>query len=282
MQKKNKKIGCKSMDPLNKTESPVTVDPVHHQRIDGSNGQHTASSGYIPSARALHEPAQLASQLGKTWVLEPLAAGASEFRIRFCLELVGLNPTVFMGNAYEIMDAEKSLWMSPADCDTHLDLIVKVHGMSKAEEFFTELRNSTLKKAACFPLLHAYAKQRNTEKIFTEWESECLNYDIRVSNVLLVLVAKGVDSSHESTDAVEAATSLSQASRSTVSVSGAVDIVTDGHRVVGAHNGVPMLQKITATGCSVTALIAALVAVDPSHAFEAKPLLFPHLGLLQS
>lgn len=78
-----------------------------------------------------------------------------------------------------------------------------------------------------------------------------------------------MDSIHDSTDAIEAAKSLAQASGSIVAVSGAVDIVTDGEKVVGAHNGVAMLQRITATGCSVTALIAAFVAVDPLHAFEA-------------
>lgn len=80
---------------------------------------------------------------------------------------------------------------------------------------------------------------------------------------------KGVDSSHESTDAVEAAKSLAKSSGCIVAVSGAVDFVTDGQRVVGAQNGVAMMQKITATGCSVTALIAAFVAIDPLHAFEA-------------
>lgn len=81
--------------------------------------------------------------------------------------------------------------------------------------------------------------------------------------------SKGADSSHESTDAVEAAKSLAQACGAIVGVSGAVDIITDGQRVVGAHNGVAMMQHITATGCSVTALIAAFVAVDPLHPFEA-------------
>ncbi|XP_077229617.1 hydroxyethylthiazole kinase family protein [Tasmannia lanceolata] len=80
---------------------------------------------------------------------------------------------------------------------------------------------------------------------------------------------KGVDSSHGSMDAIEEAKSLAQSSGAVVSVSGAIDIVTDGRRVVGAHNGVAMMQQITATGCAVTALIAAFVAVDPSHAFEA-------------
>lgn len=54
-----------------------------------------------------------------------------------------------------------------------------------------------------------------------------------------------------------------------MAVSGAVDIVTDGKKVVGAHNGVAMMTKITATGCSVTALIAAFVSVDQSHVLEA-------------
>lgn len=70
-------------------------------------------------------------------------------------------------------------------------------------------------------------------------------------------------------DAVEAAKSLAKASGVVVAVSGAVDIVTDGQRLVGVHNGVAMMQRITATGCAVTGLIAAFVAVDPLHAFEA-------------
>lgn len=82
--------------------------------------------------------------------------------------------------------------------------------------------------------------------------------------------AKGVDSTHKSTDAVEAAKLLAQTSGAIVAVSGATDIVTDGNQVVGAHNGVALMQKITATGCSVTALIAAFLAVvDKSHALEA-------------
>ncbi|XP_050885443.1 hydroxyethylthiazole kinase [Lathyrus oleraceus] len=81
--------------------------------------------------------------------------------------------------------------------------------------------------------------------------------------------SKGADSTHDSMDAVEAAKLLAQKSGSVVAVSGATDIVTDGYQVVGAHNGVAMMQKITATGCSVTALIAAFVAVDKSHAFDA-------------
>jgi hydroxyethylthiazole kinase len=45
---------------------------------------------------------------------------------------------------------------------------------------------------------------------------------------------------------VESAKSLARASGAIVAVSGAVDIVTDGKRVVGAHNGVAMMTKISA------------------------------------
>lgn len=78
-----------------------------------------------------------------------------------------------------------------------------------------------------------------------------------------------MDSSHKSSDAIEAAKTLALESGAVVAITGAMDIITDGRTVIGASNGVPMLQKITATGCSVTALIAAFVAVDPPRAFEA-------------
>lgn len=150
----------------------------------------TLSANWLPAMKAA---AELAGKSDRPWVLDPVAAGASSFRLRACLELVELKPRVIRGNASEII------------------------ALSKAS----------------------------------------------------VGASKGVDSSHESTDAVEAAKSLAEGSGAVVAVTGAVDIVTDGVRVVGAHNGVAMMQKITATGCSVTALIAAFVAVDPVHALEA-------------
>lgn len=78
---------------------------------------------------------------------------------------------------------------------------------------------------------------------------------------------------------MEAAISLARTSGSVIAVSGAVDIVTDGKRVIGVQNGVAMLQKITATGCSVTALIAAFVAIDPLHVVEATACALSIFGL---
>lgn len=142
---------------------------------------------------AMKRAAAIAAHNGKPWVLDPVAAGSSGFRLRACLDLVQLRPTVIRGNGSEII---------------------------------------ALSRAA-------------------------------------VGGTKGVDSMHDSVDALEAAKSLAQSSNAIVAVSGAVDIVTDGQQVIGAYNGVPMMQKVTATGCSVTALITAFVAVDPTHALEA-------------
>lgn len=40
-------------------------------------------------------------------------------------------------------------------------------------------------------------------------------------------------------------------------------------RTVAVQNGVPLMSKITGTGCSVTALAAAFIAVDREHALNA-------------
>lgn len=45
--------------------------------------------------------------------------------------------------------------------------------------------------------------------------------------------------------------------------------VTDGQVVLAVDNGVAMLPKITATGCSVTALIAGFVAAAPADPMTA-------------
>uniref|UniRef100_A0A5B6YK17 hydroxyethylthiazole kinase n=1 Tax=Davidia involucrata TaxID=16924 RepID=A0A5B6YK17_DAVIN len=109
----------------------------------------TLTADWLP---AMKSAAELANQLAKPWVLDPVAAGASSFRLKACLELVGLKPTVIRGNGSEII---------------------------------------ALSKASVGP-------------------------------------TKGVDSSHESIDVVEAAKSLAQASGCIVAVSGAVDVITDG------------------------------------------------------
>ncbi|CAH8353192.1 unnamed protein product [Eruca vesicaria subsp. sativa] len=151
----------------------------------------TLTPDWLPSMKAA---AELASHLGKPWVLDPAAVSCSGFRLKACLELVELKPSVIKGNGSEII------------------------------------------------ALSGSGSQGHT---------------------------KGADSSHESTEAIEAAKSLALSSGAVVAVSGAVDIVTDGKRVIGVHNGTKMMQKITATGCSLSALVAAFLSVDPLQPLEA-------------
>jgi hydroxyethylthiazole kinase-like sugar kinase family protein len=74
---------------------------------------------------------------------------------------------------------------------------------------------------------------------------------------------RGVDSTASSLQAVGVAKALAARLGCIVAVSGATDVVTDGRSVYKVHNGVPLLQQITGSGCAVTALIAAfLVGAD--------------------
>ena len=82
------------------------------------------------------------------------------------------------------------------------------------------------------------------------------------------IASKGVDSSESSDNAVEAGKTLAQATGAVVSISGADDYVTDGFRVESIANGTPLMSKVTAMGCSASALTGAFAAVDKT-AFDA-------------
>jgi hydroxyethylthiazole kinase len=48
-----------------------------------------------------------------------------------------------------------------------------------------------------------------------------------------------------------------------VAITGDVDMVTDGTRLVRIANGHPLMGRVTAVSCAETALVAALMAVEP-------------------
>jgi hydroxyethylthiazole kinase len=49
----------------------------------------------------------------------------------------------------------------------------------------------------------------------------------------------------------------------TTVISGAIDIVSDGRRVISIGNGHPMMGSISGTGCMATSIIASFAAVQP-------------------
>lgn len=75
---------------------------------------------------------------------------------------------------------------------------------------------------------------------------------------------KGVDSSAESSEAIEAAKVLNDKYGSVVCVSGATDIILDTQREIHLKNGHELMSKITGMGCSATAIVAGFAAVIPN------------------
>ena len=76
---------------------------------------------------------------------------------------------------------------------------------------------------------------------------------------------RGMDSAIESAEALDAAHDLARNTGAVIAVTGAVDYVTDGRRMVAVANGHPMMTRVTAMGCALTGLLGACCAVtgDP-------------------
>ena len=74
---------------------------------------------------------------------------------------------------------------------------------------------------------------------------------------------RGVDSAHAAEAALDSARRLAVRTGAVVTVSGATDLITDGHQVIGVTNGHAMMQRVTGLGCTATALIGACLAVQP-------------------
>lgn len=80
---------------------------------------------------------------------------------------------------------------------------------------------------------------------------------------------QGVDSGDPVEQAEEAARGLASMQGAIVAVTGEVDFVTDGNRSVRIAGGSDLMAKVTATGCSLTALVGAYLGTAPDQAFEA-------------
>jgi hydroxyethylthiazole kinase len=143
--------------------------------------------------RSMTRAAEQARAHAKPWVLDPVGAGATQYRTGVARDLARRGPTVIRGNASEIL---------------------ALAGASTA-------------------------------------------------------ATKGVDSVHGAADALEVAHDLARDLATVVAVTGAVDYVTDGERVLRVENGHPMMTRITALGCTATALTGAFLAVQPDPLLAA-------------
>jgi hydroxyethylthiazole kinase len=80
---------------------------------------------------------------------------------------------------------------------------------------------------------------------------------------------RGVESVDSPESAAEAAIALAAQQQSVIAVSGPVDHITDGTRMVRLSNGHPWLTRVTGVGCALGALMAAFAAVVPDAVVAA-------------
>lgn len=80
----------------------------------------------------------------------------------------------------------------------------------------------------------------------------------------------------------DCAQKFARQSSAIVALTGEVDIVTDGQRLVKLHNGDELMGKVTAMGCAGSAFVAAALAVDkdPWLAVAAAMMVFGIAGEL--
>lgn len=146
--------------------------------------------------------AEEALRLNKTWVLDPVGAGATSFRDEVLAKLLQFKPTVIRGNASEII---------------------------------------------------ALAKANKT-------------------------ITKGVDSTAESNEAINAAKYLVENYQSVVCISGATDIIINEKETYFVENGHPLMTKVTGLGCSASAIVGAFAGITENK-IEATVAAMSLLGI---
>ncbi len=80
---------------------------------------------------------------------------------------------------------------------------------------------------------------------------------------------KGVDARDAVAQAEQSALDIAVRRQTVVAVTGEVDFVTDGTRSVRIGGGSPLMPRVTATGCALTAVVGAFAAVSQDDPYAA-------------
>jgi hydroxyethylthiazole kinase len=93
---------------------------------------------------------------------------------------------------------------------------------------------------------------------------------------------RGVETAHDAEHALETAREVAMEIGSVAAITGPVDLLTDGKKVIRCYNGHPLLGSVTGTGCAATTAIAAFAGVtsDPLEATSAGLAFFGLAGEL--
>jgi hydroxyethylthiazole kinase len=78
-------------------------------------------------------------------------------------------------------------------------------------------------------------------------------------------VTKGVDSAASSENAMAIAQQLSEKYDCVVCVSGSIDYIIEGKKIIKIGNGHPLMTRVTGLGCTATALCGAFAAVENNY-----------------
>lgn len=81
--------------------------------------------------------------------------------------------------------------------------------------------------------------------------------------------SRGVDSLDDQEDFSRLAAQAAKKFRCVTAVTGRIDCISDGDRIIRIANAHPLLQKITGTGCMCSALCATCAAVATENLLEA-------------
>jgi hydroxyethylthiazole kinase len=73
---------------------------------------------------------------------------------------------------------------------------------------------------------------------------------------------KGVDSTMSTNSALDSGKLLAKEENAIVVLSGEVDYITDGNKVVALRNGSELMARVTGMGCTATAIIGAYAGVE--------------------
>ncbi|GAV66793.1 PPR domain-containing protein [Cephalotus follicularis] len=134
------------------------------RRLISSTTKSTISKGDLKrEILRLRYPRRSATAVIQNWVNEGHKITVPELRY-ISSQLV---KTKRFKHALEIstwMEAQIGIEMSDADHAKKLELIIKVEGLTEAEEYFTSIRSTAAKKAACLALLRGYVKDRDIDK----------------------------------------------------------------------------------------------------------------------
>ncbi len=98
----------------------------------------------------------------------------------------------------------------------------------------------------------------------------CSGADVSASDVL---------SEASLRDSCEIAGTLAQKTGAVILMTGETDLLTDGHTAYTVQNGHPMMSRITGSGCMLSAMTAAYLAVRPEQPLSACLTVLCAMGL---